>query len=227
MPALKSLGIRSVEAIRDDMRGAYFKLSPADQKLLPRFAVTSLVYLEGEYVFASYDEKAVQYLKLLPPQPFGPPERCYPLNPVVERPAFVVTPYGKGKAAYFPWTPGALFHRQGYPNTSDLVVDALERVLGLTAVGGKLPEMVQVTHLARRDGKGELVHLVNHSGHFGVSFFAPAVLSDLSVEIGCGKKPKAVKSLVTGAAAEHAWAAGKLTIRVPSLGLFEAFKIEG
>ena len=225
-PALKSLGIRAVEAIRGDMRGAYFKLSAADQKLLPHFGVTSLVYLEGEYVFASYEGKAVQYLKLLPPQPFGPPERCYPLNPVVERPAFVVNPYGKGKAAYFPWTPGALFHRQGYPNTSELAVDAMEKVLGLAPVGGKLPEMVQVTHLGRRDGKGELVHLVNHTGHFGVSFFAPAVLSDLSVEIGCEKKPRSVKSLVSGAAAEHAWAGGKLTIKVARLELFEAFKIE-
>jgi hypothetical protein len=225
-PALKSLGIREVEAIREDMRGAYFKLSAAEQKRLPRFGVTSLVYLEGEYVFASYEAKAVGYLKLLPPQPFGPPERCYPLHPVVERPGFVVNSYGKGEAAYFPWTPGALFHRQGHPNTSDLVVDALESVLGVGAVGGNLPEMVQVTHLARRDGKGDLVHLVNHSGHFGVSFFAPVTLSGLSVELEWGKKPKAVKSLVTGAAAEHAWSGGKLTIRVPKLDLFEAFRVE-
>ena len=100
-------------------------------------------------------------------------------------------------------------------------------MLGLEPVGGKLPEMVQVTHLARRDGKGELVHLVNHSGSLWCELFCAAVLSDLSVEIGCAKKPRSVKSLVTGAAAEHAWAAGKLTIKVPRLELFEAFKIEG
>jgi hypothetical protein len=225
-PALKCLGIRSVEAIRNDMRGAYFKLSPADQKRMPRFAVTSLAYLEGQYIFAAYDEKATQHLKLLPPQPFGPPERCYPLNPVVDRPAFTVTPFGKGKAAYFPWLPGGLFHRQGYPNTADLVTDALESVLGLAPVGGNLSPMVQVTHLARRDGKGELVHLVNHSGHFGVSFFAPVAMSGIVVELPWERKPKSVKSLVTGAAAEHAWAGGRLTIKVPRLALFEAFKIE-
>ena len=138
----------------------------------------------------------------------------------------MVNPWGKGKAAYFPWTPGALFHRQGYPNTSELVVDALEKVLGLEPVGGNLPEMVQVTHLGRRDGKGDLVHLVNHSGHFGVSFFAPAVLTDLRVELSWKSKPRTVKSLVTGAAAAHAWSGGKLTITVPRLELFEAFKIE-
>ncbi len=227
VPALKSLGIRSVDAIRADMRGAYFKLSAADQKLLPRFALTSLAYLDGEYVFAAYDGKAAQYLKLLPPQPFGPPERCYPLNPPVDRPAFTVNPYGKGRAAWFPWMPGALFHRQGYPNTSDLVVDVLESVLGLEPVRGSLPAMVQVTRLARRDGKGELVHLVNHSGHFGVSFFAPATLSEVSVDLPWERKPRSVKSLVTGAAHEHAWAGGRLAIKVPKLGLFEALKIEG
>jgi hypothetical protein len=226
VPAIKALGIRAVESTRDDMRGAYFKLSPADQKRMPRFAVTSLAYLEGEYIFAAYDEKAMHYLKLLPPQPFGPPERCYPLNPPVDRPAFTVTPFGKGRAAYFPWLPGGLFHRQGYPNTADLVTDALESILGLAPVGGNLSPMVQVTHLARRDGKGDLVHLVNHSGHFGVSFFAPVTMSDIVVELPWERKPKSVESLLTGAAAEHAWAGGRLTIKVPRLALFEAFKIE-
>ena len=226
-PALKSLGIRSLERVRDDMRGAYFKLAAADRKLLPRFAVTDLVYLDGEYVFAAYEEKAAQYLKLLPPQPYGPPERCYPIHPLVDRPAFVVNPHGTGRAAYFPWMPGALFHRQGYPNTSDLVTDALESVLGLKPVGGNLTPMVQVTHLARKDGKAELVHLVNHTGHFGVSFFAPVTLSDLVVEVAVDRKPRAVKSLVTGAAHEHAWAGGVLTLKVPKLELFEALKVEG
>ncbi len=225
-PALKCLGIRAVDRIREHMRGAYFKLSAAEQRLLPRFAVTSLVYLDGEYVFASYEENAVQHLKLLPPQPYGPPERCYPLHPLVDRPCFVVNPHGKGRAAYFPWKPGALFHRQGYPNTSDLVCDVLEKVLGIAPVGGNLPPMVQVTHQRRRDGKGELVHLVNHTGHFGVSFFAPVTLSGLSVEIGCGSAPRSVRSLVTGAVADYGWAGGRLTIKVPKLELFEAFKIE-
>ena len=225
-PALKSLGIRAVDAIRDDMRGAYFKLVAEERRTFGRFAATELVYLDGDYVFAAYHEKAAPYLKLLPPQDFGPPERCYPINPPVDRPAFVVHPHGKGRAAWFPWMPGALFHRQGYPNTSDLVTDALEGVLGIQPVGGNLSPMVQVTHLARRDGKGDLVHLVNHTGHFGVSFFAPATLSDLVVVIALAGKPRSVKSLVTGAAHEHSWQGGKLTVKVPKLESFEALKIE-
>jgi hypothetical protein len=225
-PALKCLGVRGVDAIRDDMRGAYFKLSAAEQKRMPRFAVTSLAYLEGEYVFAAYDEKASRHLELLPPQPFGPPERCYPVNPVVDRPAFVVNTHGKGKGAYFPWLPGALFHRQGYPNTSDLVTDALESVLGVEPVRGNLPPMVQVTHLARRDGRGELVHLVNHTGHFGVSFLAPVTLHDLVVELAVERKPRSVRSLGSGAPVEHDWTAGRLMIKVPTLAAFEALKLE-
>ncbi len=226
-PALKSLGIRSVETIRGDMRAAYFRFRRHEKNRFPRFPVTDLVYLDGEYVFAAFDPKAEQLLQLLPPQPYGPPERCYPLHPVVDRPALTINPYGKGKAAWFPWTPGGLFHRQGYPNTSDLVADALESILGIKPVGGNLSPMVQVTRLARKDGKGELVHLVNHTGHFGVSFFAPVTLHDLSVELAWERKPRSVKSLVTGAAHEHTWAGGRLTIKVPKLGEFEALKVEG
>jgi hypothetical protein len=51
-------------------------------------------------------------------------------------------------------------------------------------------------------------------------------LSDVVVELAWERKPKSIKSLVTGSGAEHAWAGGRLTIKVPKLELFEAFNIE-
>jgi len=68
-------------------------------------------------------------------------------------------------------------------------------------------------------------NLVNGSGHFGVSFFAPATMVDLAVTVPCAAAPQSVTSLVTGQPCEATFADGHLTVSVPRLELFEAIKI--
>lgn len=222
-PALQSLGIQEVELIRSDMTSSYLKF---DQKAdFPRFVHTDLLYLDGPYVYAAYAREAKQRLRLIPPHNFGPPERCY-YEIITERPGFVVHPYGKGRSIYIPWLPGALFYRQGYMNTSDFVADLLTHVAGLSPVGGNLSPMVEATHFASNTGQFELVHLVNGSGHFGVSFFEPVTMTNLTVTVAYSAPPKSVQSLVTGNQIEHTWSDGKLTLQVPRLDLFEALRIE-
>jgi hypothetical protein len=223
IPALKSLGIEQVERVREDMRSSYFKLD--DKRGLSRFADVDLVYLDGPYVYAQFAESAEQRFKLIPPHNFGPPERCY-YTQVTERPGLIINPYGKGKAVYFPWLPGALFHRQGYPNTSEFVADVLENIAGITPLGGNLSPMVEVTRYGRMDGGYELLHLVNGSGHFGVSFFAPVTMQDLEVVVPREAAAKSVQSLAAKQDYQHTWKDGQLTIRVPQLRLFDAIRIE-
>ena len=221
-PALECLGIERVQAVRSDMRATYLKLD--DKTGLRRFAETDLVFVDGNYVYAHYAASAEGRLKLVPPHPFGPPERCY-YTTVVDRPGLVVNRYGEGRAIHVPWEPGALFYRQGYTNTLDFCLDLLEGVAGIEPVGGNLSPMVEVTLFQRRDGAHQLLHMVNGSGHFGVSFYPPAVMSDLTVVVPCAAAPHSVSSLVTGAACETDYADGRLTVRVPRLELFEAIKI--
>lgn len=104
-------------------------------------------------------------------------------------------------------------------------MDLLEEVTGIEAVGGNLSPMVEVTLFERRDGAHQLLHLVNGSGHFGVSFFAPVIMSDLTVTVPCATAPRSVASLVTGEPSAAEFAGGHLTVRVPRLELFEAIKI--
>jgi hypothetical protein len=139
----------------------------------------------------------------------------------------VVHPFGAGRAIYLPWRPGALFHRQGHLNTTWFIADLLAQVAGLSLVGGNLSPMVEVTHFASPDGDSDLVHLVNGSGHFGTSFFAPIPMHDLRVELACAQAPSAVHSLVQDADYDHTWQAGRLTIHVPRVDLFEAIRIVG
>jgi hypothetical protein len=167
---------------------------------------------------------------LIPPHNFGPPERCY-YDVVTEHPGFVVHPFGQGQALYLPWLPGGLFYRQGHTNTTDFCADLLEGVVGLRPVGGNLPPMVEVTVFEKTDGSAQLVHLVNGSGHFGNSFFAPVPMTNLSVVIPCDQSPESVWGLRQDQACPHTWKEpdaqrpGVLTIQVPSLELFEAIQI--
>jgi hypothetical protein len=221
-PALRCLGVEEVRAVRPDMRSSYFRLERKEQ--FKRLAATDLIYMDGDYVYARYTASVAQHLKLIPPHMFGPPERCYYTH-VTEHPGFTINPSGQGRGVYFPWRPGSLYYGQGHTNTLDFVVDLLENGLGLRPFGGNLSPMVEVTLFERRDGSYELLHLVNASGHFGTTFFAPVVMTDIQVCLEHTGTPRSITSLVTGE--EHGSVADDqtLTINVPRLELFEAIKI--
>jgi hypothetical protein len=220
---LRSLGIQQVKEVRTDTRSCYLKFK--DKSNFPHMAESDLVYLDGPYIDAEYAAEAQQHLNLIPPHWFGPPERCY-YTEISDDPGYVVHPYGKGKAIYLPWLPGALFHRQGYPNTSDFVGDLVEHVAGIMPVGGNLSPMVETTHFHNPDEGFDLVHLVNTSGHFGVSFFAPLPMHDISVTVPYPQAPKRVRGLVSGTEYAHEWDNGRLAVKVPRLEKFEAVRVD-
>lgn len=222
-PILASLGLEGWGETHTDMRSAYFKLN--DKTSFPTLAEIDLIYMGDLYIRPDYRTTAQPHLKLVAPHPFGPPERCY-YTEVTDDPGYVVNSYGAGQAIYLPWLPGALFHRQGYPNTSDFIGDLLTQVAGLNQIGGNLPPMVEVTHFTRTDGIHDLVHLVNGSGHFGNSFFAPIPMTDLSITVRYTRRPQFVKSLVNNTLCNYSWHdEGHLTIDIPRLNLFDAIQI--
>lgn len=222
-PALKSLGIHAVQRIRHDLRPAYFKFE--DKTGFPRFADTDLLYLDGTYIYATYVEDAQPRLKLIPPHPFGPPERTY-YSVVTDHPGFVIYPFGRGRTVYLPWLPGALFHRQGYDNTILFIADLLEHVAGVQPVQGNLSSMVEVTHFANQAGHFELVHLVNGSGHFGTSFVEPLPIYNTQIALPVDRQPQAVRSLVREEPCDYTWQDGVLTLQIPCLTLFDAIRID-
>ncbi|MFO7697785.1 MAG: beta-galactosidase trimerization domain-containing protein [Anaerolineae bacterium] len=223
-PALASLGIERLEQGRTDTRSSYFELHDGDRPALPSLADTDLVYLDGAYLYCAYEQGVERRLRLVPPHMFGPPERCY-YDTVVDRPAYTVRAVGRGQAIHVPWLPGSLFHRQGYVNTAWFMADLLEHVAGIAPLGGNLSEQVEVTRMRNRAGY-DLVHLVNISGHFGVSFYQPVTMHDLEVELPCSSAPIGAASLVTGESITIAYADGVATLMIPRLEMFEAIKVE-
>jgi hypothetical protein len=204
------------------MRSSYFKFN--DKTGFARFADTDLVFMDGPYVYARYTATAQPLLHLIPPHNFGPPERCY-YTLETGHPGAVVHSFGQGKAIYIPWEPGALFHRQGYTNTIDFIADLLAGTAGLVPVGGNLSPMVEVTWFENLNSGRRLLHLINGSGHFGTSFYAPISMTDLEVIIPCSVRPVSVKSLGKDRACNYTWQEGQLTIQVETLDLFEAMEV--
>jgi Hypothetical glycosyl hydrolase 6/Beta-galactosidase trimerisation domain len=222
-PALECLGIERVRAVRPDLRGAYFEIGDRDG--FPRLEQTDLVFLDGPYVDAEVLADAKRRMRLVPPSPFGPPERVS-YETVTDDPGVVVSAYGRGRVVYVPWLCGTLVHRHGHSNTVGFAADVLEHHAGLEPLGGNLPPMVEATLLDKRDGSASLLHLINHSGRAGNRYVAPVAIRDLEVVVPLETEPATVTGLVAGRPCAWSASEGRLSIRVPELGLFQALRIQ-
>ena len=164
-------------------------------------------------------------MPLLPPQPFGPPERCYPLTGPVERYGVTQNKYGEGFAVHVPWLPGQLFYRQGHVNTLWFLRYVFEKLLHMRPVGGSIPPTAEVTLLKNADETYRLFHLVNNNGHFGNTFYEPTPVSDIQCRIPLQTAPSSVVSLTEGGTPEYCWEQGTLRVQIKCLRSFEALLI--
>jgi hypothetical protein len=221
-PALDCLGITS-EGVSRNVRGAYFTFG--DKEAFSRFADCDLVSIDGDYFYVDYAKSAERYLNLLPPQPYGPPERCYPLYGKTHYPAVAVNAYGKGIAIHIPWLPGRYFHRQGYMNTFWFLADVYENLMGLQPIEGNIPPTVEITLLKNEENDKRIFHLVNNNGHFGNSFFEPTAVYNIQCRIPISQEPDSVVSLIDGKVPQYKWEQGYLTIQLDKLERFEALLI--
>jgi hypothetical protein len=219
-PPFACLGIERLSEVRRDMRGAYFGID--DHEGFDRLRDTDLLYLDGSYLDAEYLPEVRPHLPLIPPGPFGPPERVVLEDPTGE-PGMTTRAVGDGRAIWLPWRCGALVERDGHPNTVGFLADVLERHVGVMPIGGSLSPMVEVT-LFRRPNGDLLLHLVNASGHFGVREVAPVPMRDVEVVLPFEGEPSEVRTLV-GEGCAWSSADGRLAVRLSELSLFEAVVI--
>jgi hypothetical protein len=222
-PGLPCMGISRVLEECADMRSAYLHVN--DRVSLDYSPDADLVYLDGSYLYAEYRPEVKRYMKLIPPQMYGPPERCY-TTAETEYPGFTIHSYGKGRGVFIPWRPGALYYRQGYANTADFILSLLEGQLELERITGSISPMVEATLFEKKDRSSKLLHLVNGSGHFGVSFFEPVVMCNVEVRIPIDGEIKSVKSLVSGEPCAFSVEPSILHLSIKQLHLFDALIIQ-
>ncbi len=223
-PQLACLGVERIRMARKGMRSAYIK-RPNDND----DSIADLFYLERLYVYAEYKKAVIKQFKLIPPHPYGPPERCYYTDVNDNEPGYAIHSYGKGASIYIPWLPGELFYEHGYENTFHFIQYLLTEEARLVPIKGDISPLIQVT-LAKQEGMGRsfLLQLVNHSGHTGVSYHAPLKAENVTIRIpNITHLPGQVTSLTTGQAQAFGLEKEGLEINVSELNGYEAIKIEG
>jgi len=222
---LKCLGIKRTLFESDEMVSAMFRLSDEDKKSFTGFADTDVAFFGDKYIYNEYGDNVKNYMKMIPPQDFGPPERCY-AKYSNELPGVIEHPYGKGKGVYVPSLIGGLFYNSGYANTFWFIRGILENIAGCVSVAPDLNEMVEVTYSTKLDGSASLLQFVNTSGHFGTSYVKPIPVCDAEAVVQCEKPVKKVYSLLSGEAAPFEQKDGFLTIKIVKIEKFEAIRIE-
>ncbi len=221
----ESMGILSRDYSRNDMRSAMFQICTDEKDLFPSLAETEVLCFGDEYIYMQYKDEVQRYLKLIPPHPYGPPERCY-FTHSTDLPGFAVHSYGLGQAVYIPWLPGKLYYQEGYDNTFFFMKDLLINVVGIQNVEAEeFTPMVEVTRGYDLSHTHAMIHLVNGTGHFGRSFFEPVTVGGIRLRVPLDNEPENLVSLLTGAKFPFQWKDGCVYFEVQELREIEAVDV--
>ncbi len=222
---LSCMGVKKIRSVRDDMVSAMLHVEPSDLSLFPSYDNDRVLYFGDTFVFADYEEEAKGFLRLIPPHPFGPPERCY-YQQITDIAGVHIHPYGQGRGVMIPWNPGLLYYRDGYDNTFRFMRDLLVHGAGLSTLEDRpFTPMVEVTFGREREGSHTLVQLVNGTGHFGTSYLPPVPVRGICLRVPCPEKPLSLTSQTTGQDIPFVWENGTVRFSVNVDHFFEGVMI--
>lgn len=177
---LKCMGVKRILEKLTKQMSAVFLVNDRERDVFPHCVNAPYIPFGEELVMAEFEDGTQKYLSLIPEHPFGPPERCY-YTKVTDHPGVTVHPYGKGKGVYIPWLIGTFYYNEGFQNTLNVMQDILYHLCGAAQIAPELSPMVEVC-LGRKDGKS-IVQLVNTSGCFSNSFFAPVPMYGVELRL--------------------------------------------
>lgn len=207
LPAMDCFGVKGSGKRNDQALGAVLRLENEERPL----------FMVGKsYWERDYEETAKKFGVYCSPERFGPPELCYPTEKPTGFPAAVKMPCGKGYGISIPWYPAANYYTEGFDNWLEFLKYLLFKLCGCCSVSETLSPMVEITHGRKEDY--EVLHFVNASGHFGNSFFDPAILSDQSVTIPWPRGEACCENLDEPGNICWKIEDNKLTVTIPKLG---------
>ena len=207
LPQLSCFGVKEGGKCNAQALGAMLRVGDADR---------SLFMVGKSYWERDYEEGVEKIGVLLKPERFGPPELCYPTEAPTDFPAATRMPCGEGFGVTIPWYPATNYYTDGFDNWLIFLQYVLTRLCPCRPVSEHLHPTVEVTHGRKEDF--EVVHFVNGSGHFGNSFFDPALLTDQSITIPWEKGTACCENLDEPGNVRWALENQKLTITIPKLG---------
>ena len=219
-PTLACLGVERIVSAREDMVSAMFLVGPEEKQIFKSFTHVDALAFGDLLTIQEYAPAARGYFQLLPPQPFGPPERCYGGEPA-DYPGIVVHPYGKGKGISIPFFIGSLYYKEGYENSFFLLKDVLTSLCGIQSIAPDLTPMVEITLGVNDTTEHALLQLVNTTGHFGTSYFKPVPVDEVVVDIPLAEKVFSAQSLVDGRSVPFLQTNGRVRLEVNRVAQLE------
>jgi len=215
---LNCLGIRAIREVRRNLMSSMFMIDDQEKDLFPRCQLTPYIAPGSSIVLADYSNTVKKHLKLVPEHPFGPPEICY-FSEVSQEPGVTINRFGQGCGVHIPWLTGSFYSQLGSQNTLSFMQDILFSVCGLPDIAPGLSPMVSV-NIHRKDDQ-TIIQLVNNSGCFSNSFFAPLPVHEIKLVLDGFTSPVHISTL-RGAQVQWQLADGTLQIDVDKLIDYEA-----
>lgn len=177
---VRCLGVRNAGEHRRGLMSSVAEVAEGEAALFPRSVNAPYIAVGGDFWASECEEETRQYLRLVPEQLYGPPERCYPTE-FSTFPGVTVHSYGAGQGIRVPWLIGSFYYNEGWENTRNLMEDILFELCGLRDLTPSLSPMVELT-LARKENT-LVCQLVNASGCFANRFFPPLPVRDIRLEL--------------------------------------------
>jgi hypothetical protein len=120
-------------------------------------------------------------LTLIPPSMIGPPEFVHIDQKDTNKPGLILKRMGAGSVAWIPWDLGALYYRLSLPAHADLLHDVVGELYPHRQLETDAHRLVEVTLM--KQGKRELIHFLNLSGHSQTGYFEPVSMKNITVKV--------------------------------------------
>jgi hypothetical protein len=222
---LQSLGVNATYENFKKAKSTYLKISDNDKAALGKneFADFSIMMMYSDFMKCTVKDNAKTYMRFMPETRFGPPEKSYYTQENITDYAGVISNvYGKGKTVLIPWSLGAQYHLKGHYMHRRLFVAALQNLLGVERdlVTNASP-LIEISHLANRNGAFEWIGMINHSGQIGGSLREPIPVLNTSIRFRPLKPVKELRLMRSGKTLAFKQSGGWLECSLPQLNDFE------
>jgi hypothetical protein len=135
--------------------------------------------------------------------------------------------HGKGTCLTIPWEIGKHYQKLGNHAHALLFRRTLHDLAGLEpSVIANTSPLVEVCSQIRKDGKWQLISLVNHSGQNGSAFLEPLPIRDIGITLACDAPVSKVRALRNQVELDFSQADRIVRCVLPNLGLFETVVVE-
>jgi hypothetical protein len=222
---LQSLGVDPSFEMFEKARSTYLKISAADKAIMgeKEFRDFNIMMLYSDFMKCRPVENAKGYMRFLPSTRFGPPEKAYyTKTEITDYPGLIANSYGKGKSVFIPWELGAQYRFKGHYMHRELFVAALDHLLNVdrTIITNASP-LIEISHLANRNGAFEWLGMINHSGQIGASLREPVIIHNTTIRFKPVKPIREIRLLRAGSSLDFKQADGWVECTISQISDFE------